>query len=92
MNPLDAAVATVLAVTNHKMLSALATVSDEDFLEMHQYLGPYVRELIGLEDTSSPIVEHFNRDGITSPDGMSLLILLEARDELRDTYAVKSKR
>ncbi len=89
MNSLDAAIATVLAVTNEKMLSVLATVSDDDFLEMHQYLGPYVRELIGLDDDGSPIVERFSQDGITSLDGMNLLVLMEVRDELRGNRAYR---
>jgi hypothetical protein len=89
MNALDAAVATVLAATGPKIIASLATVSDEDLLEMHQYLGPYVQQLIGLADDSSPIAEYLRRDGINSPEGMSLVILSEVVAELRGAGAVK---
>ncbi|CAN5468344.1 hypothetical protein BH09VER1_BH09VER1_26210 [soil metagenome] len=83
MNAFEAAVATVLAVTNDKILSALAATPDEDLLEMHLYLGPYIRELVGLGEAGAPGVAYFRGEGVTSTDGMSLLIISEVRDELR---------
>ena len=45
--------------------------------------------MVGLADDSSPVGEYLRRDGINSPEGMSLVILSKVVEELRGMGAVK---
>jgi len=89
VSPLAGAIATVLATSDEKMLSAIQSAGADDLLEMHVWLGGDIRNLLGLWDDGLPLPHYFREKGIDHPDDMSLEVLHAVRAELRGEEVIQ---
>jgi hypothetical protein len=82
VSPLEAAVAALLASLPEIQIAGLTHASDDEISLFHYCTGPRLEETFGL-NADSPLAQAFRAEGISTPAGMSFILLLELRATCR---------